>query len=142
VPTPTPLPVFSDAWAKACAVAINANPAYRAAAKTWEGAVLLSMSSANEVDDARRVFLDLWHGECRGARSAKAEDETAARFILSGREDGWREVLTGQIAPFLAIMTGKLRVSKGSILELLPYANAAKELVGAAAEVPSTFPGD
>jgi putative sterol carrier protein len=133
--------VFSDPWASACAVVINANPAYRAAAHNWEGAVLLFMSSGNGAGEERRVFLDLWHGECRGARAAKAEDEATARYVLAGSEDAWREVLTGQVAPFLAIMTGRLRLTKGSLLELLPYVNAAKELVGAAAAVPSTFPG-
>ena len=51
-----------------------------------------------------------------------------------------RQVLTGQTPPLMAIMTGKLRLTKGSIMELLPYVAAAKELVLAAATVESTFP--
>jgi putative sterol carrier protein len=38
-----------------------------------------------------------------------------------------------------AIMTGRLRITKGSLLNLMPYVGAAKELVGAAAAVPSSF---
>ncbi|MEO8634552.1 MAG: SCP2 sterol-binding domain-containing protein [Gemmatimonadales bacterium] len=132
-----PHPIFSDAWARACAERLNARDAYRAAAATWEGAILLRMHKAG--GEARRVFLDLWHGECRAARAGTAEDEEAARYILDGEPAAWEQVLTGRVAPLLAIMTGKLKLAKGSLAELLPYVNAAKELVSAAAEVDAIF---
>ena len=136
-----PLLVFSDAWASACAEVINRSAAYRAAAATWEGAILLLMTPDKNAGDERRVFLDLWHGDCRSARAASAADESTARYVLAGTESSWRLVLTGKIAPLLAIMTGKLKLAKGSIAELIPYTTAAKELVNAAAAIDATFPG-
>jgi putative sterol carrier protein len=134
------LPVFSDAWAAACADQLNRNAAYRAAAATWEGAILLLMTFENAAGGELCVFLDLWHGDCRLARAASLEDEATARYVLAGTESSWRLVLTGKVAPLLAIMTGKLRLIKGSLAELIPYTTAAKELVSAAAAIDATFP--
>jgi putative sterol carrier protein len=134
------LPIFSDAWATACADQINRNVAYRAAATTWEGAILLLMMPDKGTGDERRVFLDLWHGDCRLARAASQADESEARYVLAGTESSWRMVLTGKVAPLLAIITGKLKLTKGSLAELLPYTGAAKELVSAAAAIDATFP--
>jgi putative sterol carrier protein len=135
-----PLPVFSDDWARACADVLNQRLGYRAAAATWEGAILLMMTAIGPDQGERRVFLDLWHGDCRAARAADPADEAAARYVLSGTVIAWRQVLTGTQAPLIAIMTGKLRLTKGSLVELIPYVNAAKELVAAAALVQATFP--
>jgi putative sterol carrier protein len=140
LPNPTPLPVFSHDWAQACAEVLNQREGYRAAAATWEGAILLTMTGVGPHQDERRVFLDLWHGDCRLARAAGPDDEQVARYVLSGTLVAWQAVLTGSVAPLIAIMTGKLRLTKGSLFELIPYVNAAKELVAAAALVESVFP--
>lgn len=139
---PTPISVFSDDWAKACQDLINANAAYRDAAQSWEGAVLLLMSDGPATARERRVYLDLWHGACRGARAAGPADEAEARYILLGTAEVWRQVLTGRVAPLFAVATGKLRLAKGPLLDLLPYAAAAKELIAAACGVPASFPDD
>jgi putative sterol carrier protein len=139
-PAPTLFPVFSDDWARACAEVLNQRLGYRAAAATWEGAILLMMTAIGPDQVERRVFLDLWHGDCREARAAGPDDEAAARYVLSGTVFAWRQVLTGIQAPLVAIMTGKLRLTKGSLIELIPHVNAAKELVAAAALVQATFP--
>lgn len=136
-----PFPVFSDDWATACADVINKSSAYRAAAATWEGALVLLMTPDAVPGEERRVYLDLWHGDCRAARAAQLEDETIARYVLAGSESAWRLVLTGKTAPLLAIMTGKLKLAKGSLAELLPYTGAAKELVTAASAIEAIFPG-
>jgi putative sterol carrier protein len=133
-------PVFSDDWARACAVALQQREGYRLAAAGWEGAVLLLMTAIGPGLGERRVYFDLWHGDCRDARAATMEDEAAARYILSGTVVAWQQVLTGGVAPLVAIMTGRLRLTKGSLVELIPYVNAAKELVAAAAMVQSSFP--
>jgi len=137
---PEEVPVFSDAWARACAEMLKLQDGYRSAAAGWEATIMLTMSAIEADGSERRVFLDLWRGECRMARAASQEDEAEARYVLSGTVVAWQQVLTGSVAPLLAIMTGKLRLSKGSLMELLPYVTAAKELVAAASRVPARFP--
>jgi putative sterol carrier protein len=138
VTAPVPFPAFSEAWARACADALNLREAYRAAAATWEGAILLVLQE-DSGGGAQRIFLDLWHGECRAARVAGPEDEEAARYVLSGARTAWEQVLTGRVAPLFALVSGRLRLAKGNIAELLPYVGAARELVAAVATVSATF---
>jgi putative sterol carrier protein len=133
--------VFSEAWAKAWCRVLNTRPAYQAAAASWEGAVALVMArDGSASSEARSVFLDLWHGECREARVASQGDLENARYVLSGTAPAWRGVLTGTLAPLTALMTGKIRLTRGSMASLVPLAGAARELVNAAAEMEVSFP--
>lgn len=138
--TPAGVPVFSSDWARACAECLNGREGYRVAAGSWEAVIVLTMTDAGAPGEVRRVLLDLAEGICREARAAAVEDEAAARYILSGTAQTWREMLGGALPPLMAIMTGRLRLAKGNLMELIPYVNAAKELVSAAALVPATFP--
>ena len=131
--------VFSEGWARACASAINANDAYRAAGATWEAAVMLHVV-AGEPFTERRVYLDLWRGECREARLATEADEALARYILSGDGRTWRQLLAGSTAPVTALMMGRLRLTKGTLAELLPHVESAKQLVSSVASVEAFFP--
>jgi putative sterol carrier protein len=137
---PEALAVFSDAWARACAARLNGMEGYRIAAARWETIIVLTMTELGEGLVERRVWLALSRGECREARAAHPEDEDTARYVLSGSAETWRQVLGGALPPLMAIMTGKLRLAKGSLMELVPYVNAARELVSAAALVPALFP--
>jgi len=98
------------------------------------------MTSPEPGTEARRVLLDLWRGECRAARAVGPEEEADARYVLTGSVTAWQQVLTGAAGPLVAIMTGRLRLTKGSLADLVPYVKAAQELVAAAALVPAVFP--
>ena len=69
-----------------------------------------------------------------------AQDLETARYVLTGKAGAWKDVLTGRTAPLLAIMTGKLKLSRGSLGELAPFAGAAKELVVTAQAIDTGFP--
>ncbi len=132
---------FSAEWANQWCTRLNQSQAYRAAASTWEGGVALVMArDGSSTADERAVYLDLWHGECRQARAATPLDRENARYVLTGTAPVWRELLGGTMAPLTAVMSGKLRLSKGSMGSLLPYAGAARELVAIAMAIDVTFP--
>jgi putative sterol carrier protein len=134
------LEAFSQWWAEAWAGELNASPAYRSAAEHWEGAVALVLE-APDPPASRAVLLDLWHGECRSARTASPQDaREAAAFVFQGGPAAWRQVLCDGGSPILALMSGRIRLAKGSLAALIPYAAAAKELLDLAARVPTTFP--
>lgn len=134
--------VFTSAWADAWRDTLNANAAYRRAAAAWEGAVALVMHPDGTlgIPATRAVFLDLWHGECRAARVAHDGDLATAPYVIEARAAVWRDLLTARSSPILALMTGKLSLTRGSIAALLPYATAANELVATAALVETVFP--
>src|SRR5690606_23693740 len=104
-----PLIAFTDAWAAAWAEHLNASAAYRQAATTWEGGVVLEVAEGVAEPEAA-VYLDLWHGTCRAGRVATAADREAARYILRGSREAWQQVLAGKSQPIMAVMTGKLRL--------------------------------
>jgi putative sterol carrier protein len=136
------LEAFSQSWVEAWADQLNASPAYRAAAESWEGAVALVLDDPDPAA-CRAVLLDLWHGACRSAGTTNPEvARDAATYLFQGGLEGWRHVLCEGGSPVMALLTGKIRLVKGSLTALLPYAAAAKELLGLAGKVPTEFSGD
>jgi putative sterol carrier protein len=134
--------LFGEDWARAWREEIAASVAYRSAAASWEGAMVFAMTAdeALGLPGERRVYLDLWHGDCRVARPAADEDVAAAPYVVAGAPAVWREVLEGQIEPLVAFMSGKLKLVRGSAARLLPHVSAARELLAAARRVPTEFP--
>lgn len=131
--------VFTDTWAEAWAQELRISNAYRQAAEAWEGSVLLRMTADGAATD-RAVFVDLWHGECRSARAADASDVEEADYVIQADLDVWSRVLAGDLEPIFGLMSGKLKLTRGSLAKLTPYMAASRELVAAASRVDSRFP--
>jgi putative sterol carrier protein len=131
------LELFSEAWARAWCAALNASEGYRVAARNWDGVVALVMNGG---ETARAAVLDSAGGVCRMARAADAADLAGAGYVFEAGADVWREVFTGQVAPAMALLTGRLKLSRGSLAALMPHAAAARELLAAAGTVPVAFP--
>ncbi|MEL7060213.1 MAG: SCP2 sterol-binding domain-containing protein [Acidobacteriota bacterium] len=131
-----PYDVFSDAWIAAWADEIRNSDPYRQAAQRWEGSVALR---AADVPDLA-AFLDLHHGACRDARRAQGDDVEQADFVLAADLGVWQRVLERQLEPILGLMSGQLKLERGSMTRLLPYTKASQELVAAATRVPTRFP--
>lgn len=134
--------IFTDAWARAWGDQLRDSDTYRSAAQSWEGAiamVLLGDSELGPTED-RAVLLDLWHGECRAARAAEPSDLESAPYVLQGPAAIWKRVLEGDLDPLFALMSGKLKLTQGSVAKLVPYTQASQEMVRAARRVVSTVP--
>ncbi len=141
------LEVFTQPWAVALGEELQASQPYRTAAASWEGSLVLrTPESSSENEDHSQevapsaVFLDFWHGECRGARVAGEKELADADYVLVGESAIWQRVLAGELEPIFGIMSGKLKLTKGSLAALLPHVAAAKELVDAAARIDTHFP--
>jgi putative sterol carrier protein len=134
--------IFTDGWAQLWHDSINANGDYKKAATKWEGAIGLVMTPdpAMGIPEERIVVADLWHGDCRGATVASATDIEDAPYLITAEPTAWRSVLAGKTDPIVGLMGGKLKLTKGSLFALLPYAKAAKELVRSAIDVDTSFP--
>lgn len=130
--------IFSSEWIVALGNALRNSDAYRQQAQTWEGSILLVLVETSTPQD-RAVWLDLWHGDCRDAREATPADFDTADYILAADWQQWQQLLHKKIEPLMAVMRGKLKLNKGSMTTLARYANAAKELVNAAASIPAEW---
>lgn len=129
---------FTAEWADAWCRALNGSDAYRSAAARWEGDVVLVMTDGAP-ERTRAVYLDLQHGRCGGARVATADDCGGARYVLEAERETWRELLAGRTPPLMALMTNRLRITRGSLAALMPLAGAAGELVRTAAAMETRF---
>lgn len=128
--------IFSDEWISAYRTAINHSAAYQAASSKWEQGALAYIIE----DSGRAVILDLHLGVCRGAQAASADEALqAAAFVIEGSSAAWQDVLGGKVAPLMAIMRGKLKLKKGALIKIMPYAKAAEELVICAQTIPTEF---
>lgn len=134
--------IFTDDWASLWHDAINSNPAYKAAATKWEGAIGLVMTTDPEmgIPEERIVVADLWHGDSRGATAVSRPDLDGVPYVIQASPATWKNVLAGRTDPIVGLMGGKLKLAKGSLFALLPYAKAAKELVASAIRVETTYP--
>lgn len=134
--------VFTEDWARACCEALNASGAYRDSAAQWEGSIVLAMSAdaAGGVGEDRAVFIDAHRGECRGAWMAGDDDVATATYVLRADPATWKRLLAKETEPVAAVMQGKLRLDRGSLMSLAKFARAAKDMISAAAEVGATFP--
>ena len=134
--------IFTEKWAKEWGKKINANAAYKKAAANWEGALAMVMTAdaGYGIAAERAVIADLWHGDCRGAKSATAADLDAAPYVIKASPETWKNVLAGDVDPIFGLLRGKLKLAKGSVFSLVPYAVAAKEMVNSASAVDTSFP--
>jgi putative sterol carrier protein len=134
--------IFTDDWATLWNESINGNADYKKAATKWEGAIgmLMTADPVMGIPQDRIVIADLWHGDCRGAKSATAADLENTPYLITAEPSAWKSVLAGKTDPIVGLMGGKLKLAKGSLFALLPYAKAAKELVRSAINVDTSFP--
>ncbi|HEX4951830.1 MAG TPA: Fis family transcriptional regulator [Thermoanaerobaculia bacterium] len=127
--------LFDGEWAFRWALAIRESEGYRQAGATWRQAIALEVI---EDGRSRAVWADLFEGTCREAREASPEDLASAPVVLSGERAVWDDLVAGRQDALVALMSGRLRVGRGSLFALMPYAQAAKELVLAARRASTT----
>lgn len=134
--------IFTNDWAQLWSDRINDNADYKKAATRWEGAIGLVMTTDAEmgIPDERIVIADLWHGDSRGAVAATQTELDEVPYLIQATPKVWKSVLGGSTDPIVGLMGGKLKLAKGSLFALLPYAKAAKELVRSASAVDTTYP--
>ena len=134
--------IFTEDWAQLWGDEINSNGDYKHAAAKWEGAIAMIMTVDGDmgIPEERVVVADLWHGDCRSAAAITSADLDDIPYIIKANPPAWKKVLAGKLDPIVGLMGGKLKLAKGGLFALLPYAKAAKELVKSAIDVDTSFP--
>jgi putative sterol carrier protein len=136
---PTP---FTQPWADALREAINADQAYRVAARTWTWPVALVLEAAPAlgypVDTA--VEFDLDRGHCTAVRVLDPSAATAP-FVLRAPYEAWKRIVRGALDPVMAVALRQVTLH-GSLTTLMMHAGAAKALIACARTVPTHFPDE
>ncbi len=128
------LQLFSAEWAERWCTALGQSATFRDAAAGWVGTVALVMrETGGEIAGA--AIVDAGDGRCRSARAASADDLASAAYVFEAPAAAWNEVFSGRVQPAMALMTGRLRLARGSLASLLPHARAAAAMISAAASI-------
>ena len=131
--------VFTDPWADRFREEINRSESFRTHGASWDSPIALEMSFRGRAEP-RRVLLHLHQGSCTSASCACADSDDGVDLIIRTDVSGWQRILAGRMDPIWGIMSGKLRIAKGSLSQLIPFARAAKALVESAARIDADFP--
>ena len=135
---------FTQPWADAFRDAINADPAYRTAAAgwSWPVALLLDPPAATlGYPEPVAVQVALDRGTA-GDATVVSGDAATADIVLGGSYETWKEIVRGSLDPVGAVMGGRLRLVRGSIMTLMSQIGAARALVACAAQTPTEFPDE
>ena len=58
----------SKEWLEAFYKKLNSDAKYARVAKNWEGDILFDIHPSSALSERIRIYLDLWHGKCRGVQ--------------------------------------------------------------------------
>lgn len=133
------IPFPSDAWIKKMMEDLNQSDTYQAAAKNWEGDFLFVVEPGGSLAQTTLLYMDLWHGKCRDAYLVSDPESVQPAYRLVGTIDNWKKVMTRQLDPMQAMMTGKLKLH-GSMGVVMRNVRAAKELVESCTRIDTSFP--
>jgi putative sterol carrier protein len=133
------IPFPSDAWIKSMMADLNQSESYLEAARNWEGDFLFVIEPGGQLERTTLLYMDLWHGKCRDAFELTDHEVTQAAFRLSGPVETWKKVMTKQLDPMQAMMTGKLKL-EGKMAVVMRNVRAAKELVESCTRIDTEFP--
>ncbi len=119
----------TQAWADEFGSLLNKNPNYEKSAKTWEGPLLLVFKAeGKKIKKDVRLWLDLWHGKCRSAKFLGDDDKTPFEFAITAPESAWYGLVTGEIDPTRAMMSGRFKI-EGAMNKLMRYPLAAGYII-------------
>ncbi len=128
----------SAEWVKALENELNTSQAYEDAAKTWEGDFYFVVDPEGVVTQPMYLYMDLWHGKCRDAFVAADKSAKSPAFVMSGQYTKWKKVVSAQLDPIQALMTGQLKL-KGNMVMVMKNVKAAQEIVRACTRIETEF---
>ena len=128
-------------WLDNLETCLNTNEKYARIAINWEGDLAFDIKADGALENDLFVYLDLWHGKCRGVKFVPADQKIEADFVLSAPFSNFVRVLKGEIEPMQAMMTRKLSV-KGSMAYMMRNIPTVLEFVRCAQSVTDKVLGE
>ncbi|MBI5652453.1 MAG: SCP2 sterol-binding domain-containing protein [Chloroflexi bacterium] len=128
----------SNEWVQALHNELNASEAYGEAAKNWEGDFYFVVEPEGEVKAPIYLYMDLWHGKSRAAFVVNDKREKNPAFVMAGPYSKWKKVVTAQLDPIQAMMTGQLKL-KGNMVMVMKNVKAAQEIIKACTRIETEF---
>jgi putative sterol carrier protein len=127
----------SAEWLNALCSKLNEDRHYGEIARQWEGDLLFDIEPAGNLSEPVRMYLDLWHGTCRGVEYLATDlPHTGTRFVLKSQYSNFAAILLGKLDPMTAMLTSKLKVT-GSLGYMMRNVPTVLDFVRCAREITS-----
>jgi putative sterol carrier protein len=121
-------------WLNAFQEKLNNDPQYFQVAQKWEGDMYFVIAPDGNLKEQTVLYLDLWHGKCRGVEFVTDIESHMPRFSLKAQYTNFSKVLLGELDPMQAMLTRKLEVKgdMGMMMRNVPtvlnFVRCAKEI--------------
>lgn len=127
-------------WLEQLQEGLNQSAAYAEAAKNWEGDMYFVVESkGSTLSSDVYMYMDLWHGKCRGVDISTDPNAHKPAFTIKGDVKTFRSVIEDGLDPIKAMLTRKLKLT-GNMAKIMRNVKAANQLVLCCTFIPSTFP--
>lgn len=127
--------IFPSAeWLTTFANKLNTDPRYAQVASKWEGDMYFVIEPEGNLKEQTVMYLDLWHGQCRGTEIVAEIASHSPAFTLKAGYTNFAKVLKGELDPMQAMLTRKLDV-KGNMAVMMRSVPVVLDFVRCAREV-------
>lgn len=131
----------SREWAEIFMDELNNDDEFAKAGAKWEGDINFVIQDLPGTATNEVIYLDLWHGKCRGVDYTAERDAKDAAFDIIAPLSNWKRVISKQIGPIPAMVSGQLKV-KGNLPYILRYVVSAQRMVECAGRLNTIFPDE
>lgn len=132
------IPFASDAWIKALQAELNQSQSYHDSARNWEGDFYFVITFEGGAPPVF-LYMDLWHGECRGAYVVADPTALSPEFVIEAPLAIWRKVVEKKLDPIQGLVTRQLKL-KGPLTKVLRAPMAAMNLVQCCTHIETEWP--
>jgi|BEDMetMinimDraft_1075159.scaffolds.fasta_scaffold00243_7 putative sterol carrier protein len=136
----------SKEWAEAYCKALSEDKAYNEAGKGWQWDVVLSVVGLpkeviNQLgSDRASLKLSLREGKCLGVEFFTGNVPDAP-YVLEADYSTWTKVIQGKLEVVGAMLSGTIRLKRGSMVSLARYTNAAVAMARVTTKLNTKFLG-
>lgn len=129
----------SLAWSTELMQRLNADHKFKSVGNHWEGEVNLFIERVPGATSSQVIFIDSWHGVCREVDFCPEEQARPAAFLIKAPLENWIRILSQEIGPIQAMISGQVRVY-GNLAYILRNVGGTQRMVEVAATIPTQFP--
>ena len=121
-------------WLKEFENKLNSDEHYAQVARNWEGDMYFIIEPEGNLKTQTVMYLDLWHGKCRGTELVADITAHQPAFTLKAGYVNFAKVLKGELDPMQAMLTRKLDV-KGNMAVMMRNVPTVLDFVRCAREI-------
>ena len=134
----------SDEWIKELDRICNEDPEFKAVAGSFSGKFIFQVDKeAGKLDETAFLSVRVQDGVSSEARALASLDECPdADYIVAGKYSAWKNVVQAKQEPLRAIMTRKLKLTKGSQLKILKEVKLTLKIMNNCMKVDAEYPDE